>query len=134
MRRHAITPFAKAVAKLDRALSILVRSEPGGCVTCVAIDTLFDCGHFKRRECMATRFDYHNVAKQCRKCNHFNSGMPYEFSLAIDRTWGKGTSARLHKLSHTIKQWDVRELDQLASAAKLGMPVYRQLYDELTSR
>lgn len=53
---------------------------------------------------MATRFDYRNVASQCKKENHFEGGKPYEFGLAIDERFGKGTAAKLFKLSKTTKQ------------------------------
>lgn len=135
MRRHSITPQAKAIAKLDRALSILVRSDPifsdnGACITCGAKDTLFDCGHFRRRECMSTRYDYRNLGLQCRKCNHFESGRPYEFSLWIDKKWGRGTAKQLARKSAMLKQWEIPPLEQLAHAAsKLGFNAYKQLYD-----
>ena len=50
------------------------------------------------RECMATRFDYRNVAGQCKKENRFEGGKPYEFGLAIDERFGKGAAAKLFKL------------------------------------
>ena len=46
---------------------------------------------------MATRFDYRNVAGQCKKENRFEGGEPYEFGIAIDERFGKGTAAKLSK-------------------------------------
>lgn len=129
--RKSLNPHAKAIAKLDKAVSVMVRAQPGGCITCPQMNEPFDCGHFRWREQMSTRFDYKNLAKQCWSCNRFQGGRPYEFSLHIDKTWGKGTSTKLFKASQKLKQWDDRELDQLASAAKMGFNVYRQLYDSL---
>jgi|KBSMisStaDraftv2_1062788.scaffolds.fasta_scaffold162082_1 hypothetical protein len=48
---------------------------------------------------MATRFDYRNVAGGCKKENRFEGRKPYEFGLAIDGRFGKGTAAKLFKLS-----------------------------------
>ena len=60
---------------------------------------------------MATRFDYRNVAGQCKKENRFEGGKPYEFGLEIDKRFGKGTAEKLFKLSKTIKQWEIGELE-----------------------
>ena len=51
--------------------------------------------------------------------------------LAIDRKYVKGTAALLYKESKKIKQWEIKELEQLLAAAKMGYPVYVQLYNEL---
>jgi cytolysin (calcineurin-like family phosphatase) len=55
----------------------------------------------------------------------------YEHGLAIDQKYVQGTAAELYRLSKTIKQWDTRELEQLVSAAKMGYPVYVQMYNEI---
>jgi len=47
-----------------------------------------DAGHFRRRECMSTRFDLWNLIMQARKCNRFDGGRLYETSLAIDKLSG----------------------------------------------
>jgi hypothetical protein len=72
------------------------------------------------------------AAKQCAHDNIYLEGRSYEFSVAIDKRWGRGTAAELYRCSKQIKQWDVRELEQLLSAAKHSYLVYTQLYDELT--
>jgi hypothetical protein len=119
----------KAVHKLDTALSLLVRSTEEACATCGQQHDVYDCGHFRRRECMATRFDYKNVAKQGVKENRFEGGKPYEFGLFIDKKWGKGTAQKLYRRSQEIWQWEVSELDCLTDCAKRGMNVYMQQYD-----
>ena len=130
LNRYGKSDKQKAVRKLDAALSILIRGERGDdrCATCKRVAD-FDCGHFRRRECMATRFNYKNVAKQCRKCNRFEGGRLYEFALFIDERWGEGTAKELYKLSQEIWQWEVSELDCLTDCAKRGMNVYMQQYD-----
>jgi hypothetical protein len=133
LNKHGKSEKQKAVRKLDTALSLLVRSQYKQCCTCGRMGEL-DCGHFRRRECMATRFDYRNVAGQCKKDNRFNGGLPYEFGIFIDRTWGEGTAKELFNLSNEIWQWEVSELDQLTSAAKHSWLAYTSLYDELAAK
>ena len=79
---------------------------------------------------MATRFDQRNVAGQCKKENRFEGGRPYEFGIAIEQNFGKGTAAKLFKLSKTTKQWEISQLEQLTSAAKHSLP---GIYDALRS-
>jgi hypothetical protein len=50
-----------------RSLSKLVRSRDGACITCGRGDVPLDAGNYRRRECMATRFDYRNLAGHCTK-------------------------------------------------------------------
>jgi hypothetical protein len=136
LHSHATTPFSKAVRNLDDAVSKLVRQhyESLGCFTCPHIATWnnMDCGHFRRRECMNTRFNLYNLGNQCRSCNRFNGGMSYEMGRKLDEIWGLGTAVRMDRESRIIKQWEIKELEQLKSAAKLGWLPYLQLYAELT--
>jgi hypothetical protein len=83
---------------------------------------------------MATRFDYRNVAGQCREENRFEGGRPYEFALAIDKKFGKGIAQKLYKLSHISRQWEIKDLEQLTSAARHSYLAYTTLYDELSKK
>jgi hypothetical protein len=58
--------------------------------------------------------------------------LSYEHGLAIDKKYGKGTAAQLYKLSKLIKQWEVKELEQLLSAARHSYLAYTTLYDQLS--
>ena len=42
-----------------------------------------DAGHFISRGKLSTRYDARNVYSQCRKCNRFEFGRQYEYSLAL---------------------------------------------------
>ena len=42
-----------------------------------------DAGHFITRGALSTRWDIRNVNLQCRKCNRFEYGRQYEYSLAL---------------------------------------------------
>jgi hypothetical protein len=82
---------------------------------------------------MNTRFDLRNLAKQCLDCNRFQAGRTYEFARYLNRLWGPGTAELMEKKSRVSKLWDIKELEQLRSAAKLGWLPYLQLYREITS-
>lgn len=90
-----------------------------------------DAGHFRRRELMSTRFNPMNVNGQCLKENRFEGGKAYEYSLALDRKYVKGTAARLFKESQKIKQWSAKDLEFLCDAARKGPAVYNQAYETL---
>lgn len=140
LKRKSKTEFAKAVNRLDIAFSFLIRSHylplhecMDNCGIIIKDIKEADCGHFRRRECMGTRFNPRNAVLQARKCNRFDGGRPYEMSLMIDKLWGKGTAQSLEKESRKMKNWEIKELEQLCSAAKIGWLPYVQLYDELTA-
>lgn len=42
-----------------------------------------DAGHFITRKALITRWDERNVNLQCRKCNRFEYGRQYEYSINI---------------------------------------------------
>lgn len=42
-----------------------------------------DAGHFISRQHLITRYDERNVHAQCRKCNRFEYGRQYEYSLYL---------------------------------------------------
>lgn len=55
------------------------------CVSCgKAIHfTESDAGHFIGRQHLSTRWDERNVNSQCRKCNRFEYGRQYEYSITL---------------------------------------------------
>lgn len=55
------------------------------CITCSKSIhfTESDAGHFIGRQHLATRWLENNVHAQCRKCNRFEYGRQYEYSLAL---------------------------------------------------
>jgi len=44
-----------------------------------------DAGHFITRKSLKTRWDERNVNLQCRKCNRFEYGRQFEYSINIGR-------------------------------------------------
>ena len=71
-----------------------------------------DCGHFRSWKHKNTQYEFKNLAPQCKHCNDpkYGAGMPYEFSLFIERTHGKGTAELMHHSSLiTLKRSDFEE-------------------------
>ena len=56
-----------------------------GCVSCgkTIHFSESDAGHFISRKYLITRYDERNVHAQCRKCNRFEYGRQYEYSIAL---------------------------------------------------
>jgi len=113
------------IDKLDRIFSkyIRLRDSINGdntCFTCGKIDKVnnLDAGHFMPRNRMATRWDERNVQPQCRMENRFHGGEQAVFGIAIDKKYGQGTSLELIAKSHTIKKYDVQELNDLINYYK----------------
>jgi hypothetical protein len=99
LHRVGYTPLQKAIAKLDVAFGQMIRARDAqlGCITCGRADVPTDAGHFIRREKMSTRFSPMNVNAQCRKENRFEGGHTYEYGVALDCKYFKGTAARLSR-------------------------------------
>ncbi len=106
------------------------RDQGKACVTCPSIKAT-SAGHFRTSTNAATRFHPFNLHAQCRRCNEFNGGMTYEHAISIDRIHGKGWATFLEKLARKPEVWTTEELEQLRSGARMGYPVYSQLYFEL---
>jgi hypothetical protein len=119
------------IRKTDAAVAKMIRENATECITCGEPHEVYDCGHFRRRELMATRFHQWNIHPQGRKENRFEGGRMFEYGLAIDQKYGAGTAAFLDTLSRKIEPWSITELQQLRSAARMGHPVFLMLYREL---
>ena len=95
LNRYGESDKAKAIRKLDVALSKLVGLRDGTCITCGRGYVPLAAGHFRRRECVATRFHHRNITGRCKKENRFEGGQRYEFGFAIDKKFGAGTVQKL---------------------------------------
>ena len=112
-----------------RHCAISTHPRTGSCLYYVRAGNIpVDAGHFRRRECMATRLDYRNVAGQCKKEDRFEGGKPYEFGIRDRREYSaKGTAAKLPNFQ-TLQSSGDGELEQFASAARAFLP---GLHDKL---
>ena len=139
MNRYSKTPQARAEKRLDDAFSLMIRARDAGlpCIACGKPHRIYEAGHYRRHDCMPTRYDYRNVNAEGEECNrsHIRKYGMKDMDLYrenLDKRWGRGTAQRLYRLSQKTKQWDVKDLDALTAAARMGFPVYKQLYDELS--
>jgi len=78
--------------KIDKVFHEYIRrreaDNDSGYCKCISCNkpihfTESDAGHFISRAKMATRYDEQNVHAQCRKCNRFEYGRQFEYSLKI---------------------------------------------------
>lgn len=88
---------AKSAAKLKKELDALVsrfvrlsHSDGRGFARCYTCETKYfwkkiQCGHFIRRQYLATRFDLRNLRPQCVGCNIYGDGKMVEFSKKLEK-------------------------------------------------
>lgn len=78
--------------KIDKVFHEYIRRRDAdnntGYCNCISCNkpihyTESDAGHFISRGKLSTRYDARNVYSQCRKCNRFEYGRQYEYSLVL---------------------------------------------------
>ena len=106
--------ISKLKKELDKWFSLYIRLREANeygmvqCFTCGVVRGYKDGmqnGHFQSRKHMATRFDEENCQVQCLKCNIFDSGQQYLFSLRLDEKYGEGTAEELEFLARTTMKF-----------------------------
>jgi len=105
--------ISKLKKELDKFFSLYIRlkfSSLEGIVSCCTCSKIghykvgMQCGHFQSRRHHSTRWDEKNCAVQCVKCNMYEQGEQYRFSIYINNKYGEGTSEELEiKARQTIK-------------------------------
>ena len=119
--------ISKLKKELDKWFSLYIRLREANeygmvqCFTCGIVRGYKDGmqnGHFQSRKHMATRFDEENCQVQCIKCNIFDSGQQYLFSLRLDEKYGAGTSEELEYLARTIHKVSRVEYEEQISYYK----------------
>lgn len=102
--------ISKLKKELDKFFSLFIRlrfaTKEGlcQCVTCgkVAHYKKMQNGHFQSRRHHATRWNEQNCAVQCVKCNMYEQGEQFKFSLHLDGRYGEGTAKTLEYLAKQI--------------------------------
>jgi len=111
--------------KIDKPFHEFIRrrdaDNDSGYCNCISCNkpvhfTETDAGHFIGRQHMSTRYDERNVSAQCRKCNRFEYGRQFEYSLNL----GVELSEELLQKSRGI--------------LKLSDPEYLDLFNEYTEK
>ena len=104
---------AKLKKELDKVFSQYVRwvnADDKGlveCYTCYVKKPVKEMqnGHFISRRHTSTRWLYNadmvNCMPQCQKCNIWEQGMQFRFSIYIDAKYGEGTAEYLEGLART---------------------------------
>lgn len=121
--------------KLWKVFSEYIRlrdADENGFITCITSGRRVhwresDAGHFISRRHMATKYNEKNVNAQSRHDNRFASGKQFEYALAIDRKYGKGTAEKLLILSKQTCKIGQFEIDQMTK-------YYQEKVKELKSK
>lgn len=100
---------AKLKKKLDAIFSKYIRQKYAGgdgtitCFTCNKRLSIKEsqCGHFVRRQYLATRFSEENCRPQCVGCNIFGDGKTVEFARRLEEE-KKGIVQKLYKEAQKI--------------------------------
>ena len=125
-KRVKLPKYGILKKRLDTAFSIFIRTrdrEEDGLVPCITCSKRLpikeiQCGHFQKRQFMATRWDERNCSSQCSRCNMPATygglgGEQYKHGLAIDKIYGPGTATLLEGLSRQARKFSRRELIEL---------------------
>ena len=111
----------KLIKTLDSAFSKFIRMRASDnmgfaeCFTCgkTARWKEQDAGHFISRGAYSTRWDEINVQIQCKRCNIFQNGQQFLFSVALDGLHGEGTALSMLQKSKQTRKYGVGELRML---------------------
>ena len=111
----------KAIALADQWFSRFIRlkySENGlaRCSTCNALKDIryMDCGHYQKRQHLATRWEDRNALPQCKPCNGFEQGNPEVMAQQLDKIFGVGTAAIMRMKKNNAFKGGVFEIKFLA--------------------
>jgi hypothetical protein len=116
----------KLVKDLDKVFSLFIRmraSDENGYATCFTCGQVKkwkegDAGHFISRGAYSTRWNETNVQFQDKKCNIFQSGQQYLFSVALNRLHGEGTADALYLMSRQTRKYGVGEIKAMIEIYK----------------
>tara|TARA_R110000782_G_scaffold352_5_gene952 strand:- start:523 stop:930 length:408 start_codon:yes stop_codon:yes gene_type:complete len=116
----------KLIKDLDKVFSLFIRmraSDENGYATCFTCGQVKkwkegDAGHFISRGAFSTRWNETNVQFQDKKCNIFQSGQQYLFSVALNRLHGEGTADALFAMSRQTRKYGVGELKAMIEIYK----------------
>ena len=124
----AVKTISKLKKELDKWFSLYIRLREANeyglcqCFTCGVVRHYKDGmqnGHFQSRKHLATRFSEDgNCEVQCIKCNIFDSGQQYLFSLRLDEKYGEGRAEELEHLARTTLKISRAEYEEQISYYK----------------
>lgn len=117
------SPRQKEIAKLDRAFSMYIRMKHADqegycrCFTCSKKgfwkNDIIQCGHYKSRLNMATRWLSINAHPQCSVCNVFLNGNIPNYEKKLVETYGEEILQEIEQRASEVKKLSVEELRTL---------------------
>lgn len=115
IKKEADKWFSKFIRLRDS-----INGVRGQCITCGKTNDIkkMDCGHYMKRQHMATRYDEKNCNLQCKRCNAFEQGANEIYKKRIDKKYGAGTSDMLELKARTTYKISNSELELLANHYK----------------
>lgn len=113
-------------SRADKYFSLFIRlrdCDDNGLATCCTCGKIkpvkeMDCGHFIKRQHMATRFSEVNCAAQCKRCNAFEQGRDADFERHIINRWGPDKLNLLKASARKVYKRGMFDLDILATYYK----------------
>ena len=113
--------FQYLVKVLDRAFSKAVRqatADHAGVVKCYTCPNVFhwtqmDCGHFRRRQHLSTRWHEKNCKPQCKYCNQKLDGNEAVFAANLKLEYGDQIVDELTRMSKKDRKWSCSELKEM---------------------
>ena len=112
--------------KADKHFSLYIRlrdADENGVGTCITCGTrkevkYMDCGHYIKRQHMATRFSEINCHTQCKRCNAFEQGNDAKFRQALVGLYGEQNVNLLEAERHKTVRRSAYEMDVIAKHYK----------------
>ena len=112
--------------KPDDTFSIYIRmryADDNGYVKCATCPTVLhwkqmDCGHFRLRANLSTRWNEHNAAQQCRLCNGSEDGEYYDMMYYLVQKFGAEIIEDVISKSRTEWKPMQYEIDELTEYYK----------------
>jgi len=102
--------------RADASFSLFIRlrdseDEFCSCISCGGIQhfTEMDCGHYRKRSHLNTRYDERNCNAQCKNCNEFMDGNEKKYEKGLIKKYGEHIINELKLLSLIEKHIGVYE-------------------------
>ena len=92
-KRIKLPSISKLKKEADRIFSLYIRERDNyTCYTCgkKGDKTNMDCGHYKSRVFLGTRYDEKNCHCQDKSCNIFKSGNLTVYAIRLEKDYGQG--------------------------------------------
>lgn len=126
LKTNVKKPRKKTISKVKKEAwkefsTFIRRRDNSTCFTCGrrAESSGLHSGHFIPRSISSYLFfDERNVHAQCYRCNIHLSGNSDEYAQRLERKYGQGILEELRRDKYKVKQWSVKELEELRDKYK----------------